>query len=45
VELADAGVLDKFNVRVLGTRFMTIRNAEDRELFNNCWIKDREPVR
>ncbi|MDV2989958.1 MAG: carbamoyl-phosphate synthase large subunit [Dehalogenimonas sp.] len=33
VDLADAGVLEKFNVRVLGTPIETIRKAEDRELF------------
>jgi carbamoyl-phosphate synthase large subunit len=44
VELADAGVLDKFNVRVLGTPIQTIRNAEDRELFKQLLIKIGEPV-
>ncbi len=44
VELADAGVLDKFNVRVLGTPIQTIRNAEDRELFKKLLIKIGEPV-
>ena len=33
VALADAGVLEKYNVRVLGTPIETIRKAEDRELF------------
>ena len=32
VELADAGVLEEYNVRLLGTPLNTIRNAEDREL-------------
>jgi carbamoyl-phosphate synthase large subunit len=44
VELADAGVLDKYNVRVLGTPIQTIRNAEDRELFKQLLIKIGEPV-
>jgi carbamoyl-phosphate synthase large subunit len=44
VELADAGVLEKFNVRVLGTPIQTIRNAEDRELFKQLLIKIGEPV-
>jgi carbamoyl-phosphate synthase large subunit len=44
VELADAGILDKFNVRVLGTPIQTIRNAEDRELFKQLLIKIGEPV-
>ncbi len=33
VDIAQAGLLDKHNVRLLGTRLETIRNAEDRELF------------
>jgi carbamoyl-phosphate synthase large subunit len=44
VELADAGVLDKYEVRVLGTPIQTIRNAEDRELFKQLLIKIGEPV-
>jgi carbamoyl-phosphate synthase large subunit len=44
VELADAGVLDKYNVRALGTPIQTIRNAEDRELFKQLLIKIGEPV-
>ena len=33
VELADAGILDRYNVRLLGTPLDTIRRAEDREFF------------
>ncbi|MFH1383038.1 MAG: carbamoyl-phosphate synthase large subunit [Chloroflexota bacterium] len=44
VGLADAGVLDKYNVRVLGTPIQTIRNAEDRELFKELLISIGEPV-
>ena len=33
VELADAGILKKYGVELLGTPLETIRNAEDRELF------------
>jgi carbamoyl-phosphate synthase large subunit len=44
VELADAGVLDKYNVRLLGTPLQTIRNAEDRELFKQMLIRIGEPV-
>ncbi|MBL7124499.1 MAG: carbamoyl-phosphate synthase large subunit [Dehalococcoidales bacterium] len=44
VELADAGVLDKYNVRSLGTPIQTIRNAEDRELFKDMLLKIGEPV-
>ena len=31
VALSDAGVLDRYNVRLLGTPLETIRKAEDRE--------------
>jgi carbamoyl-phosphate synthase large subunit len=44
VDLADAGVLDKFNVKSLGTPIQTIRNAEDRELFKQLLIKIGQPV-
>jgi carbamoyl-phosphate synthase large subunit len=44
VDLADAGILDKFNVRSLGTPIQTIRNAEDRELFKQLLAKIGEPV-
>jgi len=44
VELSDAGVLEKYNVRVLGTPIQTIRNAEDRELFKQLLINIGEPV-
>jgi len=33
VALADAGVFDKYNVKVLGTQIDAIKNTEDRELF------------
>ncbi|HEX9897003.1 MAG TPA: carbamoyl-phosphate synthase large subunit [Dehalococcoidales bacterium] len=44
VELADAGILDKYNVRSLGTPIQTIKQAEDRELFKQLLIKIGEPV-
>jgi carbamoyl-phosphate synthase large subunit len=44
VDLADAGVLEKYNVRVLGTPIQTIRSAEDRELFKELLIRIGEPV-
>ena len=44
VELADAGVLDEYNVRLLGTPLQTIRNAEDRELFRRLLSDIGEPV-
>ena len=44
VELAGAGVLDEYNVRLLGTPLQTIRNAEDRELFRQLLSDIGEPV-
>ena len=44
VALADAGVLDKYNVRLLGTPLETIRNAEDRELFRDLLVEIGEPT-
>ena len=44
VDLADAGVLDKYNVRMLGTSLETIRKAEDRELFCRLLADIGEPV-
>jgi carbamoyl-phosphate synthase large subunit len=44
VDLADAGILDKYNVRSLGTPIQTIRNGEDRELFKELMAKIGEPV-
>jgi len=44
VDLANAGVLDKYKVRSLGTPIQTIRNAEDRELFKQMLIDIGEPL-
>jgi carbamoyl-phosphate synthase large subunit len=44
VELADAGVLTKYNVKSLGTPIQTIRNASNRELFKNLLIDIGEPM-
>jgi carbamoyl-phosphate synthase large subunit len=44
VDLADAGVLDKYNVKSLGTPIQTIRNAEDRELFKQLLLRIGQPV-
>ncbi len=44
VELADAGILDRYDVRLLGTPLQTIRNAEDRELFKDLLVEIGEPV-
>ena len=43
VDLADAGVLDKYGVRLLGTPLETIRTSEDRALFRNFLHEIGEP--
>ena len=43
VDLADAGVLDRYNVRLLGTPLQTIRRAEDREFFREFLHDIGEP--
>ncbi|MDP9018166.1 MAG: carbamoyl-phosphate synthase large subunit, partial [Candidatus Eremiobacteraeota bacterium] len=44
VELSEAGVLDKYNVELLGTPVETIKLAEDRDLFKRKMIEIGEPV-
>ena len=44
VALADAGVLDRCEVRVLGTPLAAIREAEDREAFKGVLLRLGEPV-
>jgi len=44
VELADSGVLDKYNVRLLGTPLETIKKAEERSLFKQLILDIGEPV-
>src|SRR5579872_7116025 len=44
LELAEAGVLERHGVRLLGTSLDTIRKAEDRELFKRLLIEIGEPV-
>jgi carbamoyl-phosphate synthase large subunit len=44
VELADRGILDRYNVQILGTPIESIRTAEDRELFKNLLQRIGEPV-
>ncbi len=43
VALADAGVLDEYGVKVLGTPVESIRRAEDRELFKRLLDEIGEP--
>ena len=44
VDLDNAGVLDRYGVRLLGTPLEAIRRAEDRELFNALLATIGEPV-
>ena len=44
VELADAGILDRYGIRLLGTPLRTIRQAEDRDLFRQLLLDLGEPV-
>lgn len=44
VELHDAGILDKYNVRVLGTYIDSIKKGEDRDLFREVMKEINQPV-
>ncbi|MDQ6672898.1 MAG: carbamoyl-phosphate synthase large subunit [Chloroflexota bacterium] len=44
VQLADLGVLARYQVQVLGTPIESIRTAEDRELFKNLLERIGEPA-
>ncbi len=44
VELADAGILDRYGIRMLGTPLDTIKKAEERSLFKSLLIDIGEPV-
>ena len=44
VELAEAGILDRYDVRMLGANLETIKKAEDRELFKRMLYEIGEPV-
>ena len=44
VELYEAGILDKYNVKVIGTSIQSIKEGEDRELFRNMMNRINEPV-
>src|SRR3990170_3620409 len=39
VELAESGILDKFNVELIGAKLHTIKKAENRELFKKSMIQ------
>ena len=44
VEVADAGILEKYGVSLLGTQLGTIKKAEDRSMFRQLLIDLGEPV-
>ena len=44
MELAEAGILDKYNVRMLGSTIRTIKLAEDRQLFRDLLTEIGEPT-
>src|SRR4051812_8915556 len=44
VDLAEAGILERYSVRLLGTPLETIKKAEDRELFKRLLEEIGEPV-
>jgi len=44
VQLNDTGLIEKYNIRVLGTNIDSIKRAEDRELFKNLMQQINEPV-
>lgn len=44
VQLAKAGVLDEYNVKLLGSSLHAIQHAEDRELFKEAMEEIHQPV-
>ncbi|WP_297631641.1 carbamoyl-phosphate synthase large subunit [uncultured Clostridium sp.] len=44
VDLYEAGILDKYNVKVIGTSIESIKEGEDRELFRDMMNRINEPV-
>ena len=44
VELANSGILEEYNVEILGTDLTAINKAEDRELFRELMYEINEPV-
>jgi len=43
-QLADAGILEKYDIKVLGTPLSAIKKAEDRESFRSLMREIKEPV-
>ena len=44
VDLYESGILDKYNVKVIGTSIESIKEGEDRELFRDMMNRINEPV-
>jgi carbamoyl-phosphate synthase large subunit len=44
VKLSEAGILEKYNVQLLGTSLEAIKNAEDRELFRSLMLEIGQPI-
>ncbi len=44
VEVAELGILDRYNVRLLGTPLEAIKQAEDRSLFKDLLVRIGEPA-
>lgn len=44
IQLVDAGILEKYNVKMLGTPISAIKKAEDREQFRELMREIKEPV-
>ena len=44
VKLYENGILEKYNVELLGTKIESIKKAEDRELFKNLMLEIGEPI-
>ena len=44
VELADAGILDKYGVKVIGTSIASIKKGEDRDTFRETMRQINQPV-
>ncbi len=44
MELKTSGLLEKYNIKLLGTDYETIKKAEDREEFKSLMLEINEPV-
>ena len=44
VKLAEAGILDEYKVRLLGTPLTAIKKAEDRQLFKQTMLEIGQPI-